>query len=128
MFSNTGTGVFNNYNSIINTVIFENDGILENYGSFNNNSGNAFNYLYSTINNYAGSIITNNYSSEIVNNGTITNITLGKIFNCNGSTITNNGTFTNSGVINNPTVDAGCGIGTLNGSSPITATNSTCPL
>jgi hypothetical protein len=140
-FENYGTHILNNLagSTIINTnSTINNLGTINNYNvaTFTNNSGTLFTNFSSvapnigTFINNSGGIVKNN-NSTILNSAVsaiITNNSGATIYNYNGGIITNNSpNFTNNGTINNPTVDGGCGIGTLNGTTPIVATGTACP-
>ena len=119
-----GGSIFNNFNSTYNYYSFTNSATFNNYGGLTNTIGAIFT-TSNILTNYAGSTITNN--GTIINTDTIINVSGATVYNYNNGIITNNDTFTNNGNVYSPTVDAGCGVGTLNGTSPVTATGTNCP-
>jgi hypothetical protein len=100
---------------------FTNNGRIDNEPYYITNRGTFVNTSFGTL--LAKNTIYN--TGTLTNNGILTNTT--QIYNSYGGTITNNGTYSGSGgQIFNGDGSGACGTGTLNGTSPLTATGNTC--
>jgi len=101
------------YNSTLNIVITSDDIFIP---ANIKNSGKISMYGSPSSNNiYVLSLINDGGTIDIQDNVIVYNI--GTIYNINGGKInTNNNIFINQGLINNPLLDSGCGVGTIIGS------------
>ena len=106
----------------------ENNGtiIINTGGTLDVTSGNGGVNLGVLKNFNSGIIIISGGGLRLFNRGSLDNS--GVVYNNNGGTIQvfTGGIVTNTGIINNPVVDSGCGVGTLIGS--ITANGTACPV
>lgn len=112
----------NGYNVFISSgATFTNNGTIDNAPYFITIEGTFVNTSF-------GTLLANNHiynTGTLTNNGILTNTST--IYNSDGGTITNNGTYSGGGDVNNADGSGACGTGTLNGTTPLTATGSTCP-
>jgi len=123
VFQSAGLGINNSTGIITNSnggQILTNISVTTNMGRINNNTGCIIyiNPDFSTfdnsgrIYNAGGTINVSEYIGGATGNSTFNNT--GIIYNYQNGVINNGGTFTNlTGIIHNPIVDAGCGVGTL---------------